>query len=129
MKRRHLLGSKDLYETTIFAGRFLKCCNNNFGYHVIAIAVVLLITFLLTLGKKKLIRKEAPKLSKVTDIAGIICSISMSAALIYGVVDNTLMGLGVAYMFLVLGMIYTAVFIVSWIIAMRYYSPEELKND
>ena len=92
-------------------------------------AVVLLITFLLTLGKKKLIRKEAPKLSKVTDITGIICSISMSAALIYGVVDNTLMGLGVAYMFLVLGMIYTTVFTVSWIIAMRYYSPEELKND
>ena len=89
----------------------------------------MLITFFLTLGKKKLIRKEAPKLSKVTDIAGIICSISMSAALIYGVVDNTLMGLGVAYMFLVLGMIYTAVFSVSWIIAMRYYSPEELKNE
>jgi hypothetical protein len=39
------------------------------------------------------------------------------------------MGLGVAYMFLVLGMIYTAVFVVAWIIAMRYYSFEELKND
>jgi hypothetical protein len=121
--------SKDLYETTTFTGRFLKRCNNNFGYHVIAITVVLLITFLLTLGKKKLIHKEAQKLSKVTDITGIICSISMSAALIYGVVDNTLMGLGVAYMFLVLGMIYTAVFVVAWIIAMRYYSFEELKNE
>ena len=111
--------SKDLYETTTFTGRFLKRCNNNFGYHVIAITVVLLITFLLTLGKKKFIRKETQKLSKVTDITGIICSISMSVALIYGVVDNTLMGLGVAYMFLVL----------AWIIAMRYYSFEELKND
>lgn len=32
-------------------------------------------------------------------------------------------------MFLVLGMIYTTVFTVSWIIAMRYYSFEELKNE
>ena len=108
--------SKDLDETITFTGRFLKCCNNFFGYLVIAIAATLLITFLVTLKKRKVIREEAPCLSRVTDITGIICSIIMSAALLYGVIDDTLTGLSVGILSLFFGIIYTVVFMIAWIV-------------
>ena len=108
--------AKDLDETTTFTGRFMKCCNNFYGYLVVAIAAILLGAFLLTLKKRKVIREEAPTLSKVTDITGIICSIGMSIALIYGVIDDTLTGLCVAVIFMGVGIIYALVFVIAWIV-------------
>lgn len=112
----------DLKAYTTFSGRFLKVCNNNLGYHAVALAVVLLITFLLTIGKTKDIRKIYPKLSKSADIAGIICSVIMSLALLYAVLDNSLTSMGIAYLALYLGIVYTAVFSISWLIEFTVFS-------
>jgi len=104
------------------SGRFLRICNNNFGYHVIGLAVALLISFLLTLNKGKEIRSGYPKLSKITDIAGIVVSVVMSVALLYGVIANTLTGLGIAYLTLMLGIVYTVVFVLAWGIECAIYT-------
>ena len=66
--------------------------------------------------KAKEVRKIYPKLSKITDTAGIVCSVIMSSLLIYAVIDNTLTSLGFAYLGLFLGMIYTAIFAIAWIV-------------
>ena len=106
--------SEEMNKHATVKGRFLKVCDNNFGYHVIGLAAALLLSFLLTLKKTKAIRSEHPKLSKATDIGGIIVSVIMSASLLFGVIDNTLDGLAVAYLALSLGIIYTAVFVLAW---------------
>ena len=108
--------AEDLKACTTFGGRFMKAVDNNFGIHTVAIAAVLLVTFLLTIKKTKEVRKIYPKLSKITDIAGIVCSVIMSSLLIYAVIDNTLTSLGFAYLGLFLGMIYTAIFAIAWIV-------------
>ncbi len=107
--------AKDLKACTTFGGRFMKVCNNNFGIHAAAIAAVLLVTFLLTVTKTKEIRKIYPKLSKITDISGIICSVIMSTVLVYAVIDNSLTSLGFAYLSLFLGIIYTTILSIAWI--------------
>ena len=108
--------AKELAEHATFRGRFLKICNNNFGIHTAAIAVVFLLTFIVTFKKRKVLRAECPKLSIVTDIAGLACSVIMSASLLYAVMDNGLGALGIAYLSLFLGIAYTVIFIISWII-------------
>ncbi len=97
-------------------GRFVRIVNSNFGIHLLAIAAVLLVSFLLTFPKRKQIRSQHPALSKVTDIAGMICSGVMSAALVFGVIEGSLTGIGIAYMGLFLGIAYTAVFLIAWIV-------------
>ena len=97
-------------------GRFVRIVNSNFGIHLLAIAAVLLVGFLLTFPKRKEIRSQHPALSKVTDIAGMICSGVMSAALVFGVIEGSLTGIGIAYLGLFLGIAYTAVFLIAWIV-------------
>jgi len=109
-------GPEDIETYTTFAGRFKKICKNNFGYHAVAIGGVLLATFLMTFSKRKDIREECSKISKVTDITGLVCSLVMSAGLLYGVMANTFTSLGIAYLGLMLGIGYTAIFGVAWII-------------
>lgn len=106
--------AEDLKATTTFGGRFMKVCGNNFGIHAAAIAAVLLISFFLTLTKTKDVRKVYPKLSKITDIAGMICSAIMSFLLVYAIIDGSLTSLGLAYLGLFLGIIYTAIFAIAW---------------
>ena len=108
--------AQELADCTTFGGRFLKICNNNFGYHTVVIAAVLLITFLVTFRKRKDLRAELPTLSKVTDITGLSCSVIMSAAVLYALADNGLGAIGIAYLGLLLGIAYTVIFIISWII-------------
>ena len=103
-----------LKANTTFMGRFLKVVNNNFGYHVIGFAAGLLITSLITVKNRKTIRSVYPNLSRATDIVGIIVSAIMSAALLYAVIDSTLTSLGIAYLFLFVGMVYMAVFVIIW---------------
>ncbi len=109
------LNAETMNKYMTFSGRFMRICNNNFGYHVIGIAAVLLLSFLITFKKRKEIRAVLPTLSKVTDIAGMITATIMTAAMLYGVLDNSLMGLGVAYICLFLGIFYTALFTVIWV--------------
>ncbi|MBR3340025.1 MAG: hypothetical protein IKG30_00255 [Clostridiales bacterium] len=106
----------DLFNHATFAGRFLKVCNNNFGYHTVIIAAVLLLTFLITLRKSKEIRSRYRKLSKITDIGGMIICFIMSVTLIYGAVEGSLTGIGIAYLGLFSGIIYTAIFVIAWVI-------------
>ena len=113
---------QDIRDYMTTSGRFLRICNNNFGYHVIVLAVALLISFLLTLNKGKEIRSGYPKLSKITNIAGIIVSVIMSVALLYGVIANTLTGLCIAYLTLMLGIVYTVVFVLAWGIECSIYT-------
>lgn len=105
----------DLKECTSFGGRFMKVCGNNFGIHAAALAAVLLVTFLATIKKTKEVRELYPKLSKITDIAGIICSAIMSVVLIYAIIDNSLTSIGFAYLSLFLGIIYTAISVIAWV--------------
>ena len=107
-------GTMDSYMT--FGGRFIRVTNNNFGLHVIGISIALVLTFLITLKNRKTIRKAYPLLSKVTDIAGITVSVIMSAVLIYAVIDNTLTSLLISYLSLMLGIAYTAIFVLAWIV-------------
>jgi hypothetical protein len=109
------LDSETMDKYMTFTGRFMRICNNNFGYHVIGIAAVLLLSFLITFKNRKEIRAGLPTLSKVTDIAGMLTATVMTAALLYGVLDNSLTGLGVAYICLFLGIFYTALFTVIWV--------------
>lgn len=111
-----VMDSDDLYENTTFAGRFLKTCNSNFGYHTVIIAAILLLTFLITIRKRKDIRSQYRKLSKITDITGMIVCFIMSVALVYAVIEGSLTGIGIAYLALFLGIIYTAVFVIAWAI-------------
>ena len=115
--------SADLEANTTFGGRFLKVCKNNFGYHVVGLASALLITFLITFKSRKAIRTACPVISKVTDITGIVFSVVMSASLIFGVIDNTLDGLVIAYLALYAGILYTAVFGITWFV--RSIIPEK----
>lgn len=105
-----------LHEATTFSGRFLKITNNNFGYHVIGLAAALLLGFVITIGKGTAIRKQFPLLSKVTNIAGIVVAVIMSAALLFAVIDNSLAGVCIAYISLMIGILYTVVFVLAWII-------------
>jgi hypothetical protein len=105
-----------LHEATTFSGRFLKVTNNNFGYHVIGLAAALLLGFVITIGKGKAIRMQFPVLSKVTNVTGIVVAVIMSAALLFAVIDNSLAGIGVAYISLMIGILYTVVFVLAWII-------------
>ena len=107
---------QDIKDTITFVGIFKKVCNNNFGYHAGAIAAVLFITFLLTFKKTKEIRKIYPKLSKITDIAGIVCSAMMSFLLVYAVIDGGLTGIGLAYLGLSAGIGYTAILLLAWLV-------------
>ena len=111
-----VLDPADQFKHATFAGRFLKVCGNNFGYHTVIIAAVLLLTFLITFRQRKDIRSKYQKLSKITDIGGMIVCFIMSAALIYGAIEGSLMGIGFAYLGLFLGIIYTAVFVIAWVI-------------
>jgi hypothetical protein len=47
----------------------------------------------------------------------------MSAALLYGVIDNTLTSLGIAYLGLFLGILYTAVFVIVWAVRSAIAAP------
>lgn len=115
--------AEDINANVSFAGRFMKIANNNFGYHVIGLAAAFLLTFLLTIKRGKAIRKTAPKLSKITVVIGFVVSVLMSAALLYGVIDNTLSSLGIAYLGLYLGILYTAVFVIVWAIGSAIATP------
>ena len=106
----------DLKACTTFGGRFMKVCGNNFGIHAAAIAAILLITFLITFTKTKDVRKVYLKLSKITDNAGMICSAIMSLVLVFAVIDGSLTSLGVAYLGLFLGIIYTAILAIAWLV-------------
>lgn len=116
--------AKDIHVCTSFTGRFMKVCNNNFGYHTVGAAAVLLISFLITADKSKTIRSDHPKFSKVTDIVGAICSGVMSIALVYAVSEGTLYGIGIAYIGLFVGIIYTAVFVAAWVFGTALSSYE-----
>ena len=108
-------------------GRFLRIFrtifgNSIFGIHMIGLALVCLITFLISLKKTKDVKKEYPKLSMVTNIAGIVCSVIMSAALINAVVSNDLTGLAFGVLSLILGIIFTAVFVFIWVFTWALYA-------
>ena len=47
----------------------------------------------------------------------------MSAALLYGVIDNSLTSLGIAYLGLSLGILYTAVFVIVWAVRSAIAGP------
>ena len=111
--------AEDINANVSFAGRFMKIANNNFGYHVIGLAAA----FLLTIKRGKAIRKTAPKLSKITAAIGFAVSVLMSAALLYGVIDNSLTSLGIAYLGLSLGILYTAVFVIVWAVRSAIAGP------
>ena len=115
--------AEDINANVSFAGRFMKIANNNFGYHVIGLAAAFLLTFLLTIKRGKAIRKTAPKLSKITAAIGFAVSVLMSAALLYGVIDNSLTSLGIAYLGLSLGILYTAVFVIVWAVRSAIAGP------
>ena len=115
--------AEDINANVSFAGRFMKIANNNFGYHVIGLAAAFLLTFLLTIKRGKAIRKTAPKLSKITAAIGFAVSVLMSAALLYGVIDNSLTSLGIAYLGLSLGILYTAVFVIVWAVRSAIATP------
>ena len=106
--------AETLKKHTTFTGRFLKVTNINLGYHVAGFAAALLIAFLITVKNRKKIRSVYPKLSKATDIAGIIVSVIMSAALLFAAIENTLNGVAIAYLSFFAGMIYMAVFVIIW---------------
>ena len=72
-------------------------------------------SFLFTFKNRRAIRKTYPLLSKVTDIAGITVSVIMSAVLVYAAIDGTLTSLSFAYLSLMLGIAYTAIFVLAWI--------------
>ena len=99
-----------------FGGRFARVTNNSAGYHVLGLAVALLICFLITVKKSKDIRGVYPKLAKSTNIIGIICSVLMSAAMIFYHVDGSLTSTGFVLIGLLIGIIYTAVFMLAWLI-------------
>ncbi len=107
---------KDYRDYVSVPGRFLKICNNNFGYHVIGLAAALLLSSLVTLKKGKEIRKLYPKLSKITFIAGAVISGIMSVSNLYGGINNLLLySIAIVYLGLLLGIIYTAIFVLAWI--------------
>ena len=97
--------AEDINANVSFAGRFMKIANNNFG------------------KRGKAIRKTAPKLSKITAAIGFAVSVLMSAALLYGVIDNSLTSLGIAYLGLSLGILYTAVFVIVWAVRSAIAGP------
>ena len=107
-------GTMDSYMT--FGGRFIRVTNNNLGYHVIGLSIALVLSFLFTFKNRRAIRKTYPLLSKVTDIAGITVSVIMSAVLVYAAIDGTLTSLSFAYLSLMLGIAYTAIFVLAWIV-------------
>ena len=49
----------------------------------------------------------------------------MSAALLYGVIDNSLTSLGIAYLGLSLGILYTAVFVIVWAVRSAIAKPQK----
>ena len=110
----------DIKAYTTFGGRFIRVTDNNFGKHVIGIAAVLLATFLITIKKRKEIRSAFPKLSKATDITGIICSVIMSVTMLCAIIDGTLGAIGIFYLALMLGIAYTAIFGIAWIIECNF---------
>lgn len=97
-----------------FFGRVLRVSNNLMGYIIIGASSVCLITFLLTFKKTKDLRKEYPKLSKVTNISGIISAAIMSGLFIFAVIEGSLNGLCAGIFGVILGIIYTAVFLLVW---------------
>ena len=101
---------------TTIGGRFIRVCDNIFGYHVIGIASVLLVSFVLTVNKRKAIREICPRLAKVTDITGIVLSVIMSALLLFAVIEQSLTGIGIAYLGLFAGIGYTGIFVIAWLI-------------
>ena len=110
------VSEQEIKDHTTIIGRTIRVCNNRFGYLVTGIACVLLISFLITFKKRKDVRKEFPKISKITDIAGVVCSVAMSAALVYAVLDYSLDGLAVAVISFFLGIVYASVFVLAWLI-------------
>ncbi len=110
------VSEQEIKDHTTIIGRTIRVCNNRFGYLVTGIACVLLISFLITFKKRKDVRKEFPKISKVTDIAGVVCSVAMSATLVYAVLDYSLDGLAVAVISFFLGIVYASVFVLAWLI-------------
>lgn len=100
---------------TTFGGRFVRVTNNSAGYHVLGLAAVLLITFLITLKKNKEIREVYPKLAKTTKIIGAICCGFMSAVTLYYSIDGSLTSVGWLLIGLFVGIIYTLIFALAWI--------------
>ena len=82
----------------------------------LSVVLQLLICFLITVKKSKDIRGVYPKLAKSTNIIGIICSVLMSAAMIFYHVDGSLTSTGFVLIGLLIGIIYTAVFMLAWLI-------------
>ena len=100
---------------TTFGGRFVRVANNSGGFHVLGLAAMLLITFLITLKKNKEIREVYPKLAKTTKIIGAICCGFMSAATLYYSIDGSLTSVGWLLIGLFVGIIYTLIFLLAWI--------------
>lgn len=113
---------QELKESAQFSGRFLKICNNILGYHVIGLAAVLALSSLITIGKSKEVREDYPKLSKITNISGMICSAVMSVILVYFAIESTLTTTSLAFLSFFLGIAYTAVFVLAWGIGTAVYA-------
>ncbi len=118
---KSILDENDYKDYLTFSGRFLRICNNFYGYTVIGMSLILLISFLVTRKKRKEIRSSYPNLTKATDIAGIVCSLILSFLLLYGVIDNTLTSIGLVMIGLVIGIVYIVVFIFGWILVHTLY--------
>jgi hypothetical protein len=58
----------------------------------------------------------------VTNIAGIVYPVIMSAALINAVVSDDLTGLAFGVLSLILGIIFTAVFVFIWVFTWALYA-------
>ena len=116
---------QELKKNAEFGGRFLKICNNTAGYIVTGLAAVLALSSLITINKVKEVREDYPKLSKTTNIAGIICSAVMSVILVYYAIESTLTAVGLAYLSLILGIVYTVVFVLAWIIETSVYARSD----
>ena len=100
---------------TTFWGRFRRVTNNKFGAHVVGFAAALLVSFLITFRRKKEIREIYPKLSKITNIGGIISCVIMAGTMVYYVIDGTLTAVGIICIGMLLGMIYTGISILGWV--------------
>ena len=112
---KSVLSEDDIRDCVSYKGRFLGITDNKLGYHVPPLAAVLLISFLISRRKANQVRESLPKLSKITDIAGIICAVLMSIALIYGMMSPTLTSMSLSFAGLFLGIGYTAVFTLAWL--------------
>ena len=105
----------DIRDYVTVSGRFMRICNNIMGYHLLGLAFVLLVSFMFTLKRSKAIRGIYPKLSKITNIAGAVFSLVMSAAMVYDVFDSSLESMVYSIFSMIGGIIYSAVFVLAWI--------------